>query len=373
MVEPGDVVLVQVGELPKDHKAVIPAKLDQDPEVQGAFVAIDPVTRNVLALVGGSDFNKSKFNRATQAHRQPGSSFKPYVWAAAFSTPKYTPASIVVDAPELIRDPWTGKEWKPVNFEKDSFDGPMTLRQALAESKNTIAVRLIEDLGPDAVIDMARRAGIASPIPQNFTIALGTAEVTPLEHANAYATLAAGGKRADPILLLKVTDHSGQVLESHTAQPQETIPPAVAFLTTAVMQSVITDDQGTGRRAMSSEPAARGQDRHRARSARRVVRGLLAGPRRGRVDGLRQPRSHGPRRDRRARRAAHVDGVHAAGAQGSPGARLRAAAGDHQRAHRSSERKARRRRVLGPHGILRRRHAAQGSRSARRWPTRRTS
>ena len=251
VVSVGDVVLVQVGELPKDAKAVIPAKLDQDPEVQGAFVAIDPVSRNVVALVGGSDFNKSKFNRATQAHRQPGSSFKPYVWAAAFSTPKYTPASIVVDAPELIRDPWTGKEWKPVNFEKDSFDGPMTLRQALAESKNTVAVRLIEDLGPDPVIDMARRAGISSPIPQNFTIALGTAEVTPLEHCNAYATFAAGGKRADPILLLKVTDHSGQVLESHTAQPQETIPPAVAFLTTAVMESVITDDQGTGRRAMS--------------------------------------------------------------------------------------------------------------------------
>lgn len=249
VVAPGDVVLVELGEPPRDPKAPIPAKLDQDPEVQGALVAIDPGTRHVLAMVGGDDFNKSKFNRATQAKRQPGSSFKPYVWAAAFSTPKYTPATLVNDAPELIRDPWTGKEWKPVNFEKDSFDGPMTLRKALAESKNTVAVRLIEDLTPDPVIDMARRAGISSQIPHNLTIALGTAEVTPLEHANAYATFAANGKYADPVLLLKVSDRTGQVLESHTAQLRETIPAPVAFLTTAVMESVITDDDGTGRRA----------------------------------------------------------------------------------------------------------------------------
>lgn len=251
VLDAGDVVLVELGEIPRDPKAPVPAKLDQDPEVQGALVAIDPQTRHVLALVGGDDFSKSKFNRATQAHRQPGSSFKPYVWAAAFSTPKYTPATIVNDAPELIRDPWTGKEWKPVNFEKDSFDGPMTLRKALAESKNTVAVRLIEDLTPDPVIDMARRAGISSPIPQNLTIALGTAEVTPLEHANAYATFAAGGKRADPILILKVTDRTGQVLESHEAKLEETIPAPVAFLTTSVMESVITDEDGTGRRAQS--------------------------------------------------------------------------------------------------------------------------
>lgn len=255
VLSPGDIVRVELGEVPKDPKAPLPAKLEQEPEVQGALVALDPLSRNVLALVGGSDFAVSKFDRATQAHRQPGSSFKPFVWAAAFSTPKYTPATLVNDAPELIRDPWTGKEWKPVNFERDAFDGPMTLRKALAESKNTIAVRLIEELTPDPVIDMARRAGITSPIPQNLTIALGTAEVTPLEHANAYATLAAGGKRADPILLLKVTDHSGAVLESHTAQLQETIPAGVAFLTTAVMESVITE--GTGARAQAlGRPAA---------------------------------------------------------------------------------------------------------------------
>jgi penicillin-binding protein 1A len=255
VVEPGDIVLVEVGEVPRDPRAPLPAKLEQAPEVQGALVSLDPVSRQVVALVGGSDFAISKFNRATQAHRQPGSSFKPFVWAAAFSTPKYTPATLVNDAPELIRDPWTGKEWKPVNFERDAFDGPMTLRKALAESKNTVAVRLIEDLTPDPVIDMARRAGIASPIPQNLTIALGTAEVTPLEHANAYATLAAGGRRADPILLLKVTDKTGAVLESHTAQLQETIPATIAFLTTAVMESVITE--GTGARAQAlGRPAA---------------------------------------------------------------------------------------------------------------------
>jgi penicillin-binding protein 1A len=240
----GDVVRVQLGDLPKDAKDPIAAQLDQDPLVQGALVSIDPLTRHVVALVGGDDFGKSAFNRATQAHRQPGSSFKPYAYAGALASGRFTLATQLNDAPYIVRDPWTGKEWKPVNFEKDSFEGPVSLRKALAISSNTVAVRIAEAIGPDAIIDMARRAGITAPIPQNLTIVLGTAEVTPLEHANAYTTFATGGKRADPLMVLKVTDRSGKTLEEHKAEPVETMPPTVAYLITEMMRAVV--QEGTG-------------------------------------------------------------------------------------------------------------------------------
>jgi penicillin-binding protein 1A len=256
VLHPGDVVLVKLADpLPRDPKAPLPATLDQDPTVQGALVSIDPHTRQVVALVGGDDFTKSSFNRATQAHRQPGSSFKPYVYAAALAANKFTLASVLNDAPYMSRDPWTGKEWKPENFEKDEYAGPISLRKALAVSSNVVAVRVIEAVGAEAAIDMARRAGIDSQIVKSNTIALGTSEVTPLEHANGYATFAAGGQRADPILVIKVTDRAGHVLEQHQAQPVETIPPAVAFLVTQMMTSVISE--GTGVRAQQlNRPAA---------------------------------------------------------------------------------------------------------------------
>ncbi len=249
VVSAGQLVRVRVLELPKagakpGDEAPVPLALAPVPQVQGALVSVDPTTRHVLALAGGYDFALSAFNRATQAKRQPGSAFKPFVYAAALASGKFTTASLVNDAPELIRDPWTGKEWKPQNFEKDVYEGPLTLREALSKSKNTVSVRLVEAVGPQAVIDLARRAGIDSPLPETMTLALGTAEVSPLELANAYATFAALGKRASPILIIRVVDPSGKVLESHVAAPEETLSPAVAYVTTSLMRSVV--EMGTG-------------------------------------------------------------------------------------------------------------------------------
>ncbi len=141
VLSPGDVVSVRVNGLRllktqlSTRVGRVDFTLEQDPLVQGAFVAIDLKTRGVLALVGGSDVAKSQFNRATQAKRQPGSSFKPFLYAAAIESRKYTPLTKMDDSPEVITDPWSGKTWKPQNFEKDEFDGPITLRKALAESK----------------------------------------------------------------------------------------------------------------------------------------------------------------------------------------------------------------------------------------------
>jgi penicillin-binding protein 1A len=189
--------------------------LEQRPLVQGALVAIDPATRGVRALVGGYDFASSQFNRALQARRQPGSAMKPFVWGAAIESRRFTAGTVVYDTPDLYRDPWTGKEWKPRNFEKDAFDGPMLLSTALAQSKNTVSVKLVDALGVDAVIDFSRRMGLTSELPRNLTLALGTGEVFPLELVNAYASIAARGFFAEPTIVLRVRDRHGNVLEEH--------------------------------------------------------------------------------------------------------------------------------------------------------------
>ncbi|MBI5071001.1 MAG: PBP1A family penicillin-binding protein [Deltaproteobacteria bacterium] len=229
VVVPGDVVLVRVlagrkapVELARAGKPLALA-LEQVPRVQGALVAVDPATRGVRALVGGYDFQLSQFNRALQARRQPGSAMKPFVWGAAIESRRFTPATVVYDTPDVYRDPWTGKDWKPQNFERNEYDGPMLLGEALAHSKNTVSAKLVDALGVDAVIDFARRAGIESELPRSLSLALGTGEVTPLELVNAYATIAAGGAVASPVTILRVRDRSGEVLEEHIPEPA---PPA---------------------------------------------------------------------------------------------------------------------------------------------------
>jgi len=221
VVQEGDVVLVRVmpGKLAPERAArerkPLPLSLEQTPRVQGALVAIDPETRGIRALVGGFDFSSSQFDRALQAKRQPGSAMKPFVWGTALESRRFTPATVVYDTPDLYRDPWTGKEWKPRNYEKDEFDGPMLLGAALAQSKNTVSVKLVDALGVDAVKGFAARMGISEELPQNLTLGLGTGEVTPLELVNAYASIAARGFATPPLLVLRVRDRTGAVLEEN--------------------------------------------------------------------------------------------------------------------------------------------------------------
>jgi penicillin-binding protein 1A len=254
VLKPGDIVLVRIVKVPLPP-VPLEANLDQIPDVQGALLSIDPASRRVVAISGGYDFDLSSFNRATQALRQPGSSFKPFLYAAALDSKKFTSLTMVNDAPEAIRDPYTGKMWKPHNFERSGFEGPLTLRQALTRSKNTVSVRLIEALTPATVIDFAHRAGIRSALPDNLTLALGTGEVTVLEIGNAYATLHSLGKYAEPISLIRVTDAKGTVLEEHQAAFEEALPPAAAYLVTSLMRSVVEEGTAAAVRELN-RPAA---------------------------------------------------------------------------------------------------------------------
>jgi len=242
--KPGDVIAVTVTEEQVGGAARF--ALDQEPQVEGALVAMDPYTGQVKAMVGGYDFRQSQFNRAVQARRQPGSSFKPLIYAAAMEH-GFTPASIVLDAPISVPN-GNQPAWTPHNFE-DKYYGPTPLRYALARSLNTVTVRLVESMGIKTVLDTLPRFGLQGPLPRNLSIALGSAEVTPLEMVRAYGVFATLGKRFEPIFITRVTDLDGNPLEFGGTRPrfERVMDPATAYIITSMLQTVV--QRGTGRKA----------------------------------------------------------------------------------------------------------------------------
>jgi penicillin-binding protein 1A len=229
----------------RDGKGRLGLALELGP--QAAVVVLDPMRRDILALVGGYGYRAGGFDRSQRAHRQPGSAFKPFVYAAAIDSRQYTAASIVNDAPEVYQ------LWKPQNHEKDNFLGPVRLRIALANSINTVAIKLLSSVGIGPVRDMAARAGIVSPLPEtmDLSLALGTATVTPMEMANAYATFAGGGQAGKPRLVTAFGDELVPAPELH-----QTIRPETAYIMVSLMKSVI--EMGTARAAAGKlqRPAA---------------------------------------------------------------------------------------------------------------------
>jgi len=249
----GDLVLVDLTDVPVAgfggvRRGTLKVELVPEPKAESALVAIDPQSRLVRALVGGYRGEAGTFDRALQAKRQPGSAFKPFLYAAGLTNNAMTPASICPDSPVVIRDPWTGQAWKPENYEDGRYDGNITYRTALMRSKNTCSVKLIEKVGPAKVIELAKAAGISAPLPENLTLALGSGEVTPLELANAYSTIASGGFYAPPIFVRKVVANDGTVLEEATSEPVEAIGPAVSYVLTQMMRSVV--EEGTATKAL---------------------------------------------------------------------------------------------------------------------------
>jgi penicillin-binding protein 1A len=191
------------------------AQLAQQPVAQGALVALDPNDGAVAALVGGFDFFDNKFNRATQARRQPGSGFKPFLYSAALEN-GFTPATIVLDAPIVYDDAGQERTWRPENFER-GFEGPMRLREALVRSRNLVTIRVVRQLGVDAVIDYAAKFGFnPQEMPHDLTVALGSLPATPLQMATAYATFANGGFRVDSYFIDRIENSAGEVVFAPT-------------------------------------------------------------------------------------------------------------------------------------------------------------
>jgi penicillin-binding protein 1A len=242
----GDSVLVKVLGV-NERQRTVELALEQDPELEGALVALDPRDGAVRAMVGGYDFERSKFNRVTQAKRQPGSAFKPFVYAAAFDK-GLTPATVMEDSPITFHFRAGGQvtEWSPENYDR-KFRGAITLRNALEHSINVVTVKLLQRVGVDSVVQMAHQMGVESELRKEMALALGVSEVTPLELSSAFGVLAAGGMRAEPFVIRKITDSQGRTLEEHVAEPERVMRPETAYVLVNVMKGAV--ERGTATRA----------------------------------------------------------------------------------------------------------------------------
>jgi penicillin-binding protein 1A len=270
----GDVVRVQYITLTdkKTEETTQKWRLAQLPDVEGALIALDPVDGHVVALAGGFDFNRSKFNRVVQAERQPGSSFKPFIYSAALEK-GYTAASTVNDAPVVFDDPGLEAAWRPENY-SGKFFGPTRLRWALTKSRNLVSIRLLQAIGIDYAMEHLRRFGVdVDKLPRDLSLSLGSGAITPLELATGYTVLANGGFKVTPHFIARIESAGGDVIEEATplracaqceaehlaaggdpATPPEGVAPRAlaaenAWIMYSMMRDVIT--RGTGRKALA--------------------------------------------------------------------------------------------------------------------------
>ena len=230
--------------------------ITQLPEVEGAFVAIDPRTGAVRAMVGGFDFAKNKFNHVTQAWRQPGSAFKPFIYSAALEK-GFTPATVVNDAPLFFDAGSTGSQpWEPKNYD-GKFEGPMSMRRGLERSKNMISIRILRSIGAPYAQTWATRFGFeADKHPAYLPMALGTGSVTPLQMASAYSVFASGGYRVNPMLISRITDSKGRVLNESVPpvlnESMRTLDARNAFVMDTLLQSIaLRGTAAAARRALN--------------------------------------------------------------------------------------------------------------------------
>ena len=231
----GDLVDVRVSEM-ETGSGALQVKLEQAPVIEGALIAIDNHTGQIRAMVGGFSFERSKFNRAVQAHRQLGSTFKPIVFTAAIDR-GYTPASMLMDEPVAFDVGPRQPPYSPQNYDH-TYKGPITLRYALEQSRNVPTVRLVDQLGVPVVIDYARRVGITSTLPPYLSLALGAAEATLLEITSAYTVFPNQGVRMQPYSTLQVLDREGNLLEENRPEPHEAIRADTAFVLTNLLRGV---------------------------------------------------------------------------------------------------------------------------------------
>jgi penicillin-binding protein 1A len=244
LVRVGDLIDVEIKTLDEETK-VATVSLEQTPVAEAAMVVIDNHTGQIKAMVGGWDFQRSKFNRAIQAYRQLGSTFKPVVYTAAIDR-GFTPASIIVDAP-VTYPAGNGQTYSPQNYDH-TFMGPITLRYALEESRNIPAIKMMDELGPKNVLDYAKRFGFEEEFPPYLPIALGAGDATLLEVTSAYTTFPNQGMRMKPWSIMNVKDRAGNLLEQNRAEPTDVIGADSAFVMTNILRGVLSP-RGTAARA----------------------------------------------------------------------------------------------------------------------------
>ena len=237
----GDVIAVKInGKLPDTDLWGL--SLEQEPIVESALLCIEAETGHVKVMVGGKDFQESQFNRAVQSRRQPGSAFKPIIYAAALDK-GYTPASMIIDSPIVFQNEEMDFKWKPRNY-GEKFYGPTLLREALAKSRNVVTIKILQDIGVEYCISYARRFGITSPLAKDLSIALGSSGVSLLELVKAYSVFANQGYLVEPVFIRKIVDRDGNVLEEASMVREKVLEKSTAYIMTNLLEGVVQD--GTG-------------------------------------------------------------------------------------------------------------------------------
>jgi penicillin-binding protein 1A len=233
---------------------------DMSSTLEGSLVCSDLETGYIKAMVGGRDFKRSQFNRVTQARRQTGSAFKPFVYASALDK-GYTPASVIVDSPNIYE--WGDKRWKPKNY-GEKFSGPITVRNALTHSVNVVTVKIAQDIGIDYISDYAKKLGISSPLQNDLSMALGSSSLSLLELTKAYAVFANQGKIFRPIFIKKILDRDGNLLEENLPiyskelpEGEQVLTPQTAYLMTYLLEGVVQNGTGWKAKALKRPVAAK--------------------------------------------------------------------------------------------------------------------
>jgi penicillin-binding protein 1A len=236
LVQRGDVIQVKVKKINPAAKE-IEASLDQHPVIEGAFLAIDPRSGQIKAMVGGYSFQRSEWNRATQAQRQAGSAIKPILYTAALDN-GFTPSTIIRDEPVEFPDKWLGEAWSPKNYDR-KYKGAVTVRMGLEESRNVVTARLLDYISPQTGVDYCRKFGLTSTIYPYLSLSLGTFEVSLLELVSAFTVFPNKGVRVRPYFISRIEDREGNVLEEARVEAEEVISPQTAYLVTSLMEGVI--------------------------------------------------------------------------------------------------------------------------------------
>ena len=257
----GDVILVRL-KAKEEGKDRWSAALEQMPIEQSALMCIEAGTGLVKAMIGGRDFQATQFNRAIQSRRQPGSAFKPIIYAAALDkkfedpTKNYTPATIIMDSAIVFKDEERDFTWKPRNY-KETFYGPTLLRNALAQSRNLVTIKILQDIGVDYAIDYAAKLGIESNLSRDLSIALGSSGVSLLELLRAYSVFANQGYLVEPVFILKVVDRNGKVLEEMAPERKKVIEKSTAYIMTSLLEGVVKFGTGWRIKALNRPVAGK--------------------------------------------------------------------------------------------------------------------
>ena len=254
VLKTGDVILVRVNKK-IENTDMFDLSLEQVPSVQAALLCMEADTSYVKVMIGGREFKKSQFNRAIQSKRQPGSAFKPVIYAAAIDK-GYTPATMLIDSPVIFHDPRNAFTWKPKNY-KEKFYGPTLLREAIVKSRNVVTIKILQDIGIDYAINYASKLGITSKLSRNFSIALGSSGISLLECVQVYSVFCNSGYLIKPVFITKIVDRDGNIIEEEKTDRKRVIEKSTAYIMTSLLEGVVK--HGTGYRARALKRPAAGK------------------------------------------------------------------------------------------------------------------